>query len=156
MKTMNLTAVLPVLAIPVLLAFIPYFQADSKKCVAIEKGIRFETKGWDSALLEAKKHNRLVFLDAYTSWCGPCKLLKKNTFTDKAVGDFFNTNFINVTEDMEKGIGLRLAEQYKVSAYPTLIITDFKGTIISYTIGYLTPEQLLDFGRHGLAVRAKP
>ena len=47
----------------------------------------------------------MIFLDAYASWCGPCKMLQKNVFTKKAVGDFYNSKFINVKMDMEKGEG---------------------------------------------------
>ena len=115
-----------------------------------EKGIRFESRGWSYALTQAKKEHKLVFLDAFTSWCGPCKLLKKHTFTDSVVGQFFNEHFINVTEDMEKGIGIELAKKYAVTAYPTLLITDSDGNVITYTKGYLSPRDLLEFGKYGL------
>lgn len=114
------------------------------------KGIHFESKGWNYALAEAKKQKKLVFLDAYTSWCGPCKLLKKNTFTDEVVAVFFNKNFINVTEDMEKGVGIELAKKYQVNAFPTLLITDSAGNLVTFTKGYLSPHELLEFGKYGL------
>lgn len=115
------------------------------------EGIQFIEADWSKALAEARKQNKLIFLDAYASWCGPCKLLKKNTFPDKAAGEYFNTNFINVAMDMEKGDGPALTEKYSVSAYPTLIITDAEGNIITYTQGYITPTQLIDFGKYGLS-----
>lgn len=120
-----------------------------------EKGIQFIEANWKKALEEAKKQNKLIFLDAYASWCGPCKLLKKKTFPDKAAGDFFNANYINVAIDMEKGDGPSLGEKYAVNAYPTLIITDADGNIITYTQGYISPKQLIDFGKHGLSQKKK-
>jgi thioredoxin 1 len=122
-------------------------NSDNKK----GEGIQFIEGDWSKALAEAKKQNKLIFLDAYASWCGPCKLLKKNTFPDKAAGEYFNTNFINVAMDMEKGDGPALTEKYSVSAYPTLIITDAEGNIITYTQGYITPTQLIDFGKFGFS-----
>lgn len=116
-----------------------------------ETGIKFIEENWSKALAEAKKQNKLIFLDAYTSWCGPCKMLKRNTFPDKAVGELFNKNFINIALDMEKGDGPAIAEKYNVTAYPTLIITDADGKIITYTRGYVEPAQLIEFGKYGLA-----
>jgi thioredoxin 1 len=152
MKKMLFLVALPVMAVPLLFDFVPYFKNSCRQTAGFdtEKGIHFESKGWNHAMEEAKRQKKLIFLDAYTSWCGPCKLLKKNTFTDKAVGEFFNKNFINVTEDMEKGVGIQLADTYKVNAYPTLLITDSVGNVVTYTKGYLSPEQLIEFGNYAL------
>ncbi|MEO7307285.1 MAG: thioredoxin family protein [Ferruginibacter sp.] len=127
----------------------------ASNAIAEETGIKFMEENWTKALQEAKKQNKLVFIDAYTSWCGPCKMLKRNTFPDKAAGEFFNKNFINVALDMEKGDGLIVAEKYQVRAYPTLIITDATGKIVTYSEGYIGPDQLIEFGKHGLAIKAK-
>jgi thiol-disulfide isomerase/thioredoxin len=70
---------------------------------------------------EAKKQNKPVFIDCFTTWCGPCKMLATKIFTDKAVADFYNKNFICYELDMEKGEGLDFAMEYKVKSYPTLI-----------------------------------
>lgn len=120
-----------------------------------EQGLKFAEPNWNKALAQAKKENKLVFLDAYASWCGPCKLLKRNTFPDKAAGEFFNKNFINVAIDMEKGEGPALAAKYAVSAYPTLIITDASGNLVTYARGYIDAAQLIEFGKHGLVKSGK-
>jgi thioredoxin-related protein len=119
------------------------------------EGIQFIESNWNKALEEAKKQHKLIFLDAYASWCGPCKLLKKNTFPDKNVGSLFNENFINVAIDMEKGEGPMLSEKYKVNAYPTLIILDENGIPITYTKGYMSPTDLIAFGKFGLSKKVK-
>ena len=156
-KKLLFTGVLISLAVLVF-ACLPKKDNNSKvteNAVAGEVGIKFVEANWAKALAEAKKQNKLVFLDAYTSWCGPCKMLKRNTFPDKAAGDFFNKNFINVALDMEKGDGLDVAAKYQVRAYPTLIITDAEGKIITYSEGYVEPAQLIEFGKHGLARKGK-
>lgn len=119
------------------------------------QGIQFIEADWNKALAEAKKQNKLIFLDAYASWCGPCKSLKKYTFTDKEAGDFFNQHFINVAVNMEKGDGPALSQQYNVDAYPTLIIADANGRMVTYTKGYISPKQLIDFGSYGLSQHKK-
>jgi len=136
----------------VVFAFVPKSKSKSENISHNEKeqGLQFIEADWNKALAEAKKQNKLIFLDAYASWCGPCKLLKKNTFPDKEAGEYFNSNFINIAIDMEKGDGPALAEKYGVNAYPTLIITDANGKIITYTQGYIKPKQLIDFGKYGI------
>lgn len=118
-----------------------------------EKGIEFIKADWNKVKTEAKKQNKLIFLDAYTTWCGPCKLLKRKTFPDEEVGVLFNENFINVAIDMEKGEGLMLAEQYGVYAYPTLLILDAEGKVVTYTQGYMNPKELIKFGKHALSIK---
>jgi len=122
---------------------------DSKP--ATYSGIQFMEEDWNKALAEARRQKKMIFLDAYASWCGPCKLLKRKTFPDKEAGNFFNSNYINVAIDMEKGDGPVLSQKFAVSAYPTLIITDADGNLLTYTQGYITPKQLIDFGKHGLS-----
>jgi thioredoxin 1 len=112
--------------------------------------INFFKGSYKEALAEAKKENKLVFIDAYASWCGPCKLLKQNTFTDKAVIEYFNAHFINLSVDVEKGEGPALATKYKVTHYPTMIITDNDGKRITFTVGYIMPDDLLGFGKYGM------
>lgn len=126
-------------------------KTENVATASTEEGIKFVESNWALAKAEAKKQNKLIFLDAYTTWCGPCKMLKRNTFPDKAAGEFFNKNFINVALDMEKGDGLAVAATYQVNAYPTLIITDADGNLVTYTKGYIDAKQLIEFGKHGLS-----
>ena len=134
--------------------FFAFAPKDNSK-IKNEEGIQFIESNWTKALQEAKKQNKLIFLDAYTSWCGPCRMLKQNTFPDKAAGEFFNKNFINVALDMEQGDGPAVAEKYQVNAYPTLIIADADGNIVTYTKGYINAKQLIEFGKFGISKKAK-
>ncbi len=111
------------------------------------KGIQFESGSWNEVLQLAKKENKLIFLDIYASWCGPCKLLKSRTFPNEIVGDFFNKNFINYALDAEKGEGVQLAGKFNITGYPTLLFVNGKGELIARTMGYHTPEQLLEIGQ---------
>lgn len=100
------------------------------------QGIQFATGSWEEILKEAGRQNKIIFVDAYTTWCGPCKMMDRNTFSRKDVGDFFNANFINAKIDMEKGEGPGIAEQYGVRAYPTFLFVDASGTLVYRSLGY--------------------
>jgi thiol-disulfide isomerase/thioredoxin len=102
---------------------------------------------FQQALDQAKKEGKLVFIDCYTSWCGPCKRLAATVFTDSSVGAFFNNNYINVKFDMEKGEGPSIATRYQVTAYPTLIWLDGNGSIKNKVIGGLDAVNLINGGK---------
>lgn len=112
-----------------------------------EAGIQFTETSWKAVLKKAKAEKKIIFLDAYASWCGPCKMLQKNVFTKKEVGDYFNKQFINVKMDMEKGEGPALSQVYPLEAYPTLLFIDGDGRVMRKVIGYQSPEQLLSIGQ---------
>ncbi len=128
------------------------FSNGAEKAPATEKaaGIMFHEGTWAEALELSKSENKPIFLDVYATWCGPCKRLKKNTFSDREVGEFFNAAFINVAVDGEKGEGLELARKYGVNAYPSLIFINQNGEVISYTKGYHNAKQFLGLGQEVL------
>jgi len=120
---------------------------DDKKPNSSEPGIQFTEASWKEVLKRAKAEKKVIFLDAYASWCGPCKLLQKKVFTQKDVGDYFNGKFINVKMDMEKGEGPALSQVYPLEAYPTLLFIDGNGRVLKKVIGYQSPENLLSIGK---------
>ncbi|MFM7666574.1 MAG: thioredoxin domain-containing protein [Bacteroidota bacterium] len=85
---------------------------------------------------KAKKEKKLIFIDAYTTWCGPCKWISANIFTDKKVGDYYNKNFINAKFDMEdEGEGAKIGSLYKVMCFPNLLFIDSDGKMVHRTAG---------------------
>lgn len=112
--------------------------------------INFIENSWNEALKQAARQNKYIFVDAYASWCGPCKMLKATTFKNNKVADFYNDNFVNVAIDMEKGQGPALAAQWGLQAYPTMIIFTSKGKPVSGTVGYIRANDLIKFGQQAL------
>jgi thioredoxin-related protein len=108
-----------------------------------QQGIQFKDISWEAALSEAKKSNKLIFMDAYATWCGPCKTLEKYVFTDESVGALFNANFINVRFDMEQYPGLELAEKYNVNLYPTLLFINGDGQLVHRGCGAMEIGELI-------------
>lgn len=119
-----------------------YYGVNFKEDTA--SGIQFHRGTWDEALQLAKKENKLIFLDVYATWCGPCKKLKKTTFSDKEVGKLFNNTFINVSLDAEQGEGGVLAQKYQIEAYPTLLFIDAEGKVVKGASGYRNPKELIE------------
>lgn len=107
------------------------------------QGIQFETGSFAEALLKARNEGKLVFVDAYTTWCGPCKWLAREVFPDHELGKFYNENFVSIQIDMEKGEGIEFAKKYHVQAYPTLLYFDAEGNEIHRLLGAREASRLL-------------
>lgn len=120
----------------------------------------------DEALAMQKKSPKPIFMDVYTDWCGPCKMLDKNTFQTKEVADFINANYYAVKFNGEGNSDVNYkGKKYsnpgydttrkgrnsmheftgflKVEGYPSMYILDKKGDIAKVIVGYYQPEQLL-------------
>lgn len=113
-------------------------------------GIEFHQGSWEQALKLARETGKPVFLDISASWCGPCKALKKNTFPNEEVGAFYNENFINVLVDGEKGEGIKLAKEFRISAYPSMLFLNSKGELIARTSGYRDAQDFIALGQQVL------
>ncbi len=113
-------------------------------------GIEFFEGSWEEALAEAKAQDKIIFMDAYAVWCGPCKRMAKTVFTDEEVGKFYNDKFINVKMDMEKGEGIQLRSKYRVMAYPTLLYIDYTGEVVQKVKGARGVDAFIELGKKAL------
>lgn len=99
------------------------------------------------ALTRAARERKMIFMDCYTSWCGPCKFLARYVFTKNIVDDFYNKNFINVSFDMETPEGRIIAAKYGIKAYPTLLFLNSKGELEHMSVGAMGALSLVQLGK---------
>lgn len=116
-----------------------------------QEGIQFFEGSLEEAQALAAKEGKLIFMDAYTTWCGPCKRMSREVFTADEVGAFYNKHFVNIKVDMEKGEGPRLAGRYRVTSYPSLFFLNEKGEVVHAAKGSRPIEQFLQLGRMALS-----
>lgn len=116
----------------------------------LAQGIRFREGSWKEMLAQAKKENKLIFIDNYTSWCGPCKKMVKEIFPLQEVGDFYNTNFVCYKLDCEKGDGVEVAKTYRIFSFPTYLFVDGNGKLFYRSGGYMPAENFLSEGKVAL------
>ena len=101
--------------------------------------------------MKAKAEDRIIFVDAFTTWCGPCKAMAANTFPNADVGKFFNQHFISMKIDMEKEMGLQFRKSYDVTSYPTLFFIDYDGVVVLKSVGSKNPADLVALGESVLS-----
>jgi outer membrane protein OmpA-like peptidoglycan-associated protein/thiol-disulfide isomerase/thioredoxin len=113
-------------------------------------GINFEKGKWQKILEKAKKENKLIFFDCYTSWCGPCKWMDQHVFNNDTVIEFYNSNFICVKMDMEKGEGFDLAKRYTLKSYPSFLYLNHNGEVLHRRSGKMNPAGIIAIGKEAL------
>ena len=104
----------------------------------VQSQVVFEETGIKAVFQKAREENKLVFIDCYTSWCGPCKKMLKEVFSRKDIGEYMNTRFVNYKQDMEQEEGKELAGKYGVEVYPTFFILDAAGEVRHKMVGGMT------------------
>lgn len=102
------------------------------------------SQDWEAIKSDAKKNKKLIFLDAYTDWCGWCKEMDKNTFSDKAIGGMMNQYFVNYKLEMEKEeLGQKIALKYAITSFPTFLVFNSEGTLVYTIVGYQAPADFM-------------
>ena len=107
------------------------------------QGVAFSEASFDEAVAEAQRDGKLVFVDAYAVWCGPCRRMSSDVFPRADVGAFFNEHFVSLKIDMEQAPGRAFGKRFPVSSYPTLMFIDGAGELVQRVVGAQGPEQLI-------------
>lgn len=124
--------------------------------LGFSQGIAFEHGTWKEVLEKAKQTNKPIFIDVYTSWCGPCKKMSKDIFPLAEVGKVYNANFVCYQIDAEKGEGIEIAKKYEVMSYPTYLFIKADGTLFSRSVGSMDAEKFIAVSNTALADMKDP
>lgn len=109
-----------------------------------------DTDVLSEAIDRAAAEDKLVFIDFYTTWCLPCRLMDEDVFTDPEFGEYMNEHFVNLKINAEAGNGVNLAALYQVQAYPTLLFVDTKGRVVGKKQGAAYQRELRTLGNRAL------
>lgn len=116
----------------------------------LNPGIQFETGSFAEALKKSGETGKPIFMDCYTSWCAPCKMMNTTVFTEAKVGAFFNRNFVNVKFDMEKGEGRDLMKRYGMQVFPTYLLLDAEGNEVHRVVGGHDADEFIRLMSEGM------
>ncbi len=131
----------------ILLLFALYTQAQK---------IEFIDNNWEKARAEAKQQKKYLFADAYTDWCYWCKVMDKETFSDKEVIKFMSENFVSLKLEMEHNYGVNVARKYRVSSFPTFLVFSPDGKLVRRLSGYLEVAPFLAELKSALNIEMYP
>jgi len=108
------------------------------------QGIEFEQGNWADVLHKAKQTQKPIFVDVYTSWCRPCKVMSSQVFPLEEVGNLYNSTFVCYKIDAEKGEGIQIAKDYEVNSYPTYLFLNPNGVLVMRTGGGMSPKEFIE------------
>lgn len=141
----------------------PCFVFVCSAVLAQEKGIKFEHNlTWSEISAKAKAEKKYIFVDCYTTWCGPCTYMTKNIFPLQEVGDFFNQAFINVKYQMDstakdnEEVKRKHADaafinmEYKITFYPTYLFFNPDGELVRRDGGSAEAAEFIELGKNAL------
>lgn len=114
-------------------------------CSTLYAQMTFEKGTWKEVLAKAQKENKPVFVDFYAVWCGPCKFMTKDVFTNPEVADYYNANFLAYKVDAEKE-EQELVASAQIDAYPSLFYYNPQGQLITKNVGALDAKGFKKFG----------
>lgn len=116
-------------------------EAPSEKA---DEGVNFLKGEWKELLEKAKKEKKSVFLDAYATWCGPCKWMDEYVFSKKETGDFLKANFLSYRMDMDQEAFAEYKEKFDIKSYPTYLFFDSEGNLVHKVIGAYELKEFLE------------
>lgn len=133
-----------------------FVSCNSTKKVTTVEGVDFINSEKLTPVLEmADSKNKLVFVDFYTTWCLPCKMMDEDVFPDKGISQLFNDNFVSYKVDAEKGNGPNLALLYQINVYPTLLFLDKDGKVLVRKEGAAYHSELRTLAEEAMAANSE-
>lgn len=124
--------------------------------LGFSQGIEFEHGTWKEVLAKAQQTNKPIFVNVYTSWCGPYKTMSKETFPLEEVGKVYNTNFVCYQVDAEKGEGAEITKHYEVAGYLTYLFIKGDGTLFYIADGAKTAKDFIAISNMALTEMNDP
>ena len=112
--------------------------------------IEFHKASWTEVKKLAHENGKSIFVDVYTSWCGPCEKMASTVFTDPSVGTYMNEHFVSIQLDAEKEKDYELFKMYQPNGYPSFYWFDAEGTLLDTQVGYMPAEEFIGKSKKAL------
>lgn len=118
--------------------------------------ISFSPLSYQEGFEKAKQNNQLLFVDVFTTWCGPCKMLSSNVFPDEELGNVMNQSFVNIKVDGDDESNYGMMEQFEVSAFPTMLLIDPRTDRVRKIEGYVQADEIIREANYALDPESSP
>ncbi|MBO9198649.1 MULTISPECIES: thioredoxin family protein [Niastella] len=136
------------IALPFLLLLVLSGLLINNTATAQEKGVHFEHGlSWAQVQAKAKAENKYIFVDCFTTWCGPCRYMRTEIFPQEEMGAYFNDKFVNIEVQLDTTAkdndqvkswyadAHAIMTQYSIRAFPTYLIFSPDGHALHRIVG---------------------
>lgn len=138
----------------VLAAFLPLFIISSSLSVS-DSGIDFlkgENYSFESIREKEVSQDKIIFVDMFATWCGPCKKMEAEVFNKDKVGQRYNESFVNYKVDIQSPEGSKIARLYNINAYPTYLFLKPNGEVLYRLEGVFTVDGMVEEAEFALTL----
>ncbi|MBX9877107.1 MAG: thioredoxin family protein [Candidatus Obscuribacterales bacterium] len=95
-----------------------------------------------TSLSKAKREQKLVLIDVYTDWCGWCKRLDRDVYSNARIAQYVDSQFVPLKMDAEDGgEGQEFARKHEIRGYPCTVVLDSNGQVKGMFYGYRKPNE---------------
>lgn len=115
--------------------------------------VRFDTRSTDAVREEAVRTGKLVFIDLYATWCGPCRSMERQVFSREDVGLFMDDRFVAAKYDVDRSTGRELMRRYGQGAIPLYLVFTTEGELLGRIQGASDAETFMESLRKIIAGR---
>ena len=118
--------------------------------------VRFETGSTDLLHQKSVQSGKLVFIDLYADWCPPCRMMEREVFSKKEVGEFMEQHFVAAKYNVDQTTGRELMQRYGSGSIPLYLVFSSDGELLGRITGATDTETFLDNLRVILGRTRKP
>src|ERR1700722_15045141 len=151
------------LSLFILMPFLATAQANKGLSDSTGGGIFFlHNVSWRDVIQKARDEHKYIFVDCYTTWCGPCKMMDREVYRKDSVGKFMNDQFVSIKLQMDStahdieeirnwyGIARDFERKYSVTSFPTFLFFDPHGIAVHKVIGAVNADKFIIIGQNAL------
>lgn len=114
-----------------------------------------ENPTYTEVFQKAIKKRRPIFISFYADWCTTCPYMNEEMIKKQPIVGYLEDEFVSFLVDGETAEGYKLATEYNIAAYPSILFLNSEGTEISRFIGLIDDYKIMQMAKSAIIAEDK-